>query len=109
MTIDSSRRNFLTTMGGLTLGATQLSPLSSVQFAPSGTGTLNEPVKAIVIGHGSRGSLYSRYSGRIPDLWKIVGVAEPIEYRRESAVQAYKIPSNQTFKTWEDVFQKPKF
>jgi len=109
MSNDLSRRDFIAAMGGLTLGATQLHSLPLMQSAAQLKDNAKGPVKAIVIGHGSRGGLYSRYSKQIPDLWKIVGVAEPIEYRRDAAIKAYEIPANQAFTTWENVFQKPKF
>jgi len=109
MSSDFSRRDFLTAIGGLTLGATQLHSLPLIQSATQFKASAKGPVTAIVIGHGSRGGLYSRYSRQLPDQWKIVGVAEPIEYRRDAAIKAYGIPTNQTFTTWEHVFQKSKF
>ena len=109
MTIDPSRRDFLTAMGGLTLGAAHLHSLPIIQSRPQGLTAINRPTTAVVIGHGSRGGLYSRFSNQLTDFWKIVGVAEPIDYRREAAIQAYQIPTGQTFTTWEHVFQKPKF
>jgi len=108
MAFEPTRREFLTAMGGLALAASGASQLHSAPFMRAG-GQARGPVSAVVIGHGSRGGLYSRYSKQLPDVWKIVGVAEPIDYRREAAVSAYEIPSAQTFVTWEHVFQKPKF
>ena len=109
MAIGSSRRDFLIAMGGLTLGATQLRSFPLVQSSAQSAASLKGPVKAVVIGHGSRGGLYSRFSRELTDQWKIVGVAEPIEYRRDAAATAYEIPASQTFTTWEHVFRKPKF
>ncbi|MCL1892818.1 MAG: Gfo/Idh/MocA family oxidoreductase [Holophagaceae bacterium] len=106
---NNSRRDFLAAMGGLALGATQLHSLPLLGSGGREPLRLDSPTTAVVIGHGSRGGLYSRFSRQLENIWKIVGVAEPIDYRREAATQAYEIPSSQTFTTWEHVFRKPKF
>lgn len=68
------------------------------------------PVKVIVIGAGSRGwGAYSSYGLKFPDELQVVGVAEPIPYRRERISKAFNIPSENQFVTWEHVFEKPKF
>jgi hypothetical protein len=41
-------------------------------------------VTAIVVGAGNRGQTYARYALERPDLFRIVGVAEPRAYHRES-------------------------
>lgn len=98
-----TRRDFLTVLGGAALGA------STLRAKPWQAASPSRPVTAIVIGHGQRGSLYCGFSRQLPDSWKIVGVAEPIDYRRDAAVTRYGIPSGQAFTTWEQVFRKPKF
>jgi predicted dehydrogenase len=68
------------------------------------------PVTAIVIGAGSRGwGAYSSYGLRYRDELKVVGVAEPIPYRRERMAKAFNIPEKHQFVTWEHVFEIPKF
>lgn len=68
------------------------------------------PVKVIVIGAGSRGwGAYSSYGLKFPDELQVVGVAEPIPYRRERISKAFNIPTENQFVTWEHVFEKPKF
>lgn len=39
----------------------------------------------------------------------MVGVAEPIPYRRERISKAFNIPKEKQFVTWEHVFEVPKF
>lgn len=69
-----------------------------------------KPVTVIVIGAGNRGwGAYSSYGIKFPEELKVVGVAEPIPYRRERISKAFGIPSENQFVTWEDVFNKPKF
>jgi predicted dehydrogenase len=71
---------------------------------------LDKPVTAIVIGAGSRGwGAYSSYGLKFPEELKIVGVAEPIPYRRERMAKAFDIPEKHQFVTWEHVFDVPKF
>ena len=68
------------------------------------------PVKVIVIGAGSRGwGAYSSYGLKFPDELQVVGVAEPIPYRRERISKAFDIPKEHQFITWEHVFDVPKF
>jgi predicted dehydrogenase len=68
----------------------------------------DRPVTAVVIGHGGRGGLYAGYAQSMPDEWKIVGVAEPIDYRREACVRNHGLAADHVFTTWEHVFNRPK-
>jgi hypothetical protein len=68
-----------------------------------------QPVTAVIVGHGARGSLYGGFAQAMPDEWKIVGVAEPIEYRRDAAIRLHGIAPEHAFVTWEHVFGVPKF
>ena len=70
---------------------------------------LNRPVTAITCGAGSRGNVYGNYAVNFPDQIKIVGVAEPIPTRNERYTKKHSIPEENRFKTWEDVFTRPKF
>ena len=57
-------------------------------------------VSVIVIGAGSRGwGAYSSYGLKFPDEMKVVGVAEPIPYRRERISKAFGIPPENQFIT----------
>lgn len=67
------------------------------------------PVTAIVIGAGSRGSVYASYSGQYPKSLKIVGVADINAVRREQMAQAYDIAPEHQFGDWSEVFRLPKF
>lgn len=52
--------------------------------------------------------LYAGFTREMPMEWKAVGVAEPIDYRREACVKASEIPPENVFTTWEYVFERPK-
>jgi predicted dehydrogenase len=66
------------------------------------------PVTCVILGHGGRGSTYAGLALRMPQEWKVVGVAEPIDYRREACVKAHAIPAENVFTTWEHVFERPR-
>lgn len=68
-----------------------------------------KPVTVVTIGAGSRGNVYGNYSLSYPDEMDIVGVAEPIQIRNDRYTQKHNIPEGNRFKTWEDVFKRPKF
>jgi hypothetical protein len=70
---------------------------------------LFKPVTAITLGAGSRGNVYGDYAIEYPAQLDIVGVAEPIPLRNERYTIKHKIPEANRFKTWEDVFKRPKF
>ena len=112
-----SRRNALRLLG-LSAGAAAL-PLSALAknehgqpiLLPENKGykKLDKPVTAIVCGAGNRGSVYGNYAIAYQDKLDIVGVAEPIAIRNERYTSKHAIPVENRFKTWEDVFSRPKF
>jgi predicted dehydrogenase len=66
------------------------------------------PVTCVILGHGGRGSTYAGFAPEMPREWKVVGVAEPIDYRREACVKAHAIPPENVFTTWEHVFERTR-
>lgn len=68
-----------------------------------------KPVTAITCGAGARGNVYGNYAVQYPDQLDIVGVAEPISLRIQRYSKKHNIPEANQFKTWEDVFKRPKF
>jgi hypothetical protein len=70
---------------------------------------LDKPVTAITCGAGNRGNVYGNFAVQFPEQLDIVGVAEPIALRNERYAKKHKIPDENRFHTWEDVFKKPKF
>lgn len=69
----------------------------------------SKPLTAVIIGHGGRGSLYGAYASQMPGNIKVVGVAEPIPHRNQSAARIHGIPDANRFPTWERVFDRPKW
>jgi len=68
-----------------------------------------KPITAVVLGAGNRGNVYAGYSKQFPDELKIVGVAEPIDYRRKRFAEKYEIPEQKQWVTWEQALEIPKF
>ncbi len=63
----------------------------------------------VVIGAGSRGNCYTDSIKFMPEKFKVVGVAEPIESRREYLRTTQNIDKSKCFHTWEDLLSIPKF
>lgn len=68
----------------------------------------SKPITIICIGAGNRGNTYSGFALKHPEYMKVVGVAEPIQERRETYCKTYNIAKKHQFVTWEDVFKGPK-
>jgi predicted dehydrogenase len=60
-------------------------------------------VTAVIVGAGHRAMLYASYSQYHPEELKIVGVAEPNEFRRKMVADIYKLSSSQCFKSAEEL------
>jgi hypothetical protein len=70
---------------------------------------LDKPITAITLGAGARGNVYGDYAVEFPTQLDIVGVAEPIALRNDRFAKKHNISEANRFKTWQDVFKKPKF
>lgn len=66
-------------------------------------------LKVIVIGAGNRGMGYTDIMASSPEKFKVVGVAEPIEDRREYIKKKHGVEEKYCFDTWEKILSVPKF
>lgn len=78
-------------------------PIFTDDFNPS------KPVTAITLGAGNRGNVYGNFAEKYPEKLNIVGVAEPIKIRNKRYREQHGIKKKNSFTTWEDVFDQPKF
>lgn len=62
----------------------------------------------IIIGAGCRGGMYADLMAQHPDKYRVVGVAEPIEGRREALRTRLNLDPALCFHSWEDVMARPK-
>jgi len=110
-----NRRELLKTIGAATVGIGVIHPnigktSSNIElFQDPRFKKPDEPVTCIVLGAGGRGNVYASYAAKYPDEMKIVGVAEPIPFRRERFSKKYDIPANRQWVTWEHALRVPKF
>lgn len=63
----------------------------------------------IVIGAGGRGRGYSRFAERNPDMYEVVGVAEPIAARREWMLAHHPACADNIYNDWREILDRPKF
>lgn len=63
---------------------------------------------AIVCGAGSRGTSYSKHMKNLPEKYNIVGVAEPIDTRRNNIKNMFDIPEENCYLDYKDILAKPK-
>lgn len=62
----------------------------------------------IIIGAGCRGGMYADLMAGHPDKYRVVGVAEPIDGRREALRTRLNLDPSMCFHSWEDVMARPK-
>lgn len=63
-------------------------------------------IKAVLVGAGNRGCVYSDYSLLKPEELKIVAVVDPRELARKSALERYSIPSDMAFASLDEFLSK---
>ncbi|RPI91360.1 MAG: gfo/Idh/MocA family oxidoreductase, partial [Chloroflexi bacterium] len=66
-------------------------------------------VTAIIAGAGGRGMTYAQFSQEHPDRLRIVGVAEPREWNRESMAGTYQLPAENVYTDWRELAARPRF
>ncbi len=68
-----------------------------------------QPKTAVVIGAGDRGArAYAPYALEYPNELKIVAVAEPNAERRDKFQEAYSIPQDNCFSSWQNMMEGGK-
>ena len=67
-----------------------------------------KPITAVVLGAGSRGSIYAGYAKDHPDELKIVAIAEPRKDRLEALAETVGVDAQFCFDTWEALLSQPK-
>lgn len=67
-----------------------------------------KPISVILMGAGNRGTAYISRMKEMPDKYKVVAVAEPVEGRRKKIQQMFELPDEMCFYSWEDILALPK-
>ena len=66
-------------------------------------------ITAILIGAGDRGTKYVSIMKSMPEKYEVVGVAEPVDGRRNHIRDMFSIPAENCFKCWSEILARPKF
>lgn len=66
------------------------------------------PITAVVLGAGSRGSTYAGYAQEHPEELKIVAIAEPRKDRLDALAEEVGVPQEYRFRHWEELLAQPK-
>ena len=67
-----------------------------------------KPITAVVLGAGSRGSIYAGFAKDHPEELKIVAIAEPRRDRLDALAEAVGVPAEYRFDSWEALLAQPK-
>ena len=67
-----------------------------------------KPITAVVVGAGSRGSIYAGYAKEHPEELKIIAIAEPRRDRLDALAEEVGVPQEYRFRHWEELLAQPK-
>ncbi len=67
-----------------------------------------KPISVIGIGAGNRGIRYATHMCENPDLYQIVGMADPAPARRELFRRDFGVPAQGCYESWQDILARPK-
>ncbi len=67
-----------------------------------------KPVTAVVLGAGSRGSVYAGYAIEHPDELKIVAIAEPRRDRLDRLADELEVPQTHRYERWQELLAQPR-
>lgn len=70
---------------------------------------MSKPLTAVIVGGGHRALIYAGLAEKCPEKLKIVGVAEPNEFRRNSISQRFNIPPEHCFSSVDELTSVQKF
>ena len=62
----------------------------------------------ITIGCGGRGTTYTTEMLKMPEKYKLVGMADPLAQRRRRYTEKFGISPEQCYESWQDILSKPK-
>ena len=63
---------------------------------------------AIIIGAGGRGAAYAEIMHKMPEKFKVVGVAEPIRARQEHIKKLFDLPEEACYPGFDEILSQPK-
>lgn len=69
---------------------------------------LDKPLTGIIIGAGNRGRVYAEYASRYPGSFRLIGVSDIDEFRRNKMADRFDVKPEKRFGDWSEVFKQPK-
>jgi len=69
---------------------------------------MERKLKAIFIGAGNRGQVYSKKMAELPEKYEGVAVAEPKDSRRNAVKERFGLPEERCFTHWRELFKLGK-
>ena len=69
---------------------------------------MERKLKAIFIGAGNRGLVYSKQMASLPEKYEGVAVAEPLDSRRNHVKERFDLPEDRCFTDWRDLLKLGK-
>lgn len=69
---------------------------------------MKQPLTAIIVGAGHRSLVYASYAKQHPDELRIVGIAEPNDFRRQDMAKFFGIEASQCFRSADELAALPK-
>lgn len=67
-----------------------------------------QPITAVVLGAGSRGTIYASYAKEHPEELRIVAIAEPRRDRLDSLAEGVGVPVENRFTDWKELLARPR-
>ncbi len=68
-----------------------------------------KPVELLIVGAGSRGTIYAEYAIEHPELARVVGVAEPRAFFRARIAEKHHLSPEHAVTDWRQLAKRPKF
>ena len=65
-------------------------------------------ISVIIVGAGNRGNRYAELMHQMPEMYEIVGMADPAEARRKHFQEEFGVPAENCFANWEEILSQPK-
>lgn len=62
----------------------------------------------ILIGAGGRGMTYTREMLKMPEKYKLVAIADPLDYKHERCQKEFGLAPEQCYNGWREILSKPK-
>ena len=67
-----------------------------------------KPISVIIVGAGNRGHNYAKYMAKMPDQYRVVGVADPAKGHTEAVRKLHNFPEEACFDSWQSILAQPK-